>query len=284
MRAPGEMEMVRIDDVIEESSIISTILFSPRHISRWSHLVPGQFLMVWIPGTDEVPMSVSHFRREPFRMGFTVQDIGEATRALCSMKSGSRIGIRGPYGYGFKLPVKEEKDLIIGVSGGVGAASTILPMEWASSEGYRTMNLVGARDSSLLLFRDRWEDISERVQYSTDDGSIGHHGLVTDLLLDVLRKLTEKERKRTMVFTCGPEVMMAALLKVVEQFDVDAQFSLERFMKCGIGVCDSCSMSGKRVCMDGPVFAREEVAGLKEFGVSHRDRSGRIIPLKECVR
>jgi dihydroorotate dehydrogenase electron transfer subunit len=78
--------------------------------------------------------------------------------------------------------------------------------------------------------------------------------------------------------------MMVALQKVIENFHVKAQFSLERFMKCGIGVCDSCSMSGKRVCMDGPVFTDRQVNDLKEFGKLHRDRSGTLISLKECVR
>ncbi|MGA1820862.1 MAG: dihydroorotate dehydrogenase electron transfer subunit [Thermoplasmatota archaeon] len=284
MRAPGDMEMVRVEKVIREAPTVSTILFSPLHLGRWSGLVPGQFLMVWIPGVDEVPMSLSHFRKQPFQLGITVQNIGEATNALCSMKKGDALGIRGPYGYGFTLPSREEIDTMIGVSGGVGAASTVLPMEWARAEGFGTTNLVGARDSSLLLFRGRWEAISDKVRYSTDDGSFGHHGFVTELLARELSEMTGEERAGTMVFSCGPEVMMVEVKKVLDRFDVRGQFSLERFMKCGLGVCDSCSMSGKRVCMDGPVFTGEEVATLREFGKEHRDRSGKLVPLKECVR
>ncbi|MBN1390564.1 MAG: dihydroorotate dehydrogenase electron transfer subunit [Candidatus Thermoplasmatota archaeon] len=284
MRAPGEMEMVKVLKVIKESSSISTVLFSPVHIGRWSGLVPGQFLMVWIPGTDEVPMSVSFLKREPFRMGMTVQNIGEATQALCSLKQGDWIGIRGPYGYGFNLPSNVDKDLIIGVSGGVGAASTILAMEWARSEDFRTVNLVGARDRSLLVFRDRWRSISDEVRFSTDDGSFGHKGLVGDLLNMELLAMSDHERQRTMVFTCGPEIMMVQVKRLLDQFGVEGQFSLERFMKCGIGLCDSCSASGKRVCMDGPVFSGDAISLLRDFGRSHRDRSGRPLPLKECVR
>jgi len=284
MRAPGEMEIVRVEKVVKETATITTIMFSPVYLGRWSSLVPGQFLMIWVPGVDEVPMSLSHIRKQPFRLGITVQDIGEATNSICALKKGDRIGIRGPYGNGFTLPSLEEVDTIMGVSGGVGAASTVLPMEWAHTEGFRTVNLVGARDSGLLLYRGRWESISESVHYSTDDGSFGHHGFVTDLLKNELSEMTVEDRERTMVLTCGPEVMLAEVKKVMDLFDVPGQFSLERFMKCGIGLCDSCSMSGRRVCMDGPVFHGSEVSELKEFGKYQRDRSGKLVPLKECVR
>jgi dihydroorotate dehydrogenase electron transfer subunit len=240
--------------------------------------------MVWIPGIDEVPMSLSMHQKEPFKLGISVQNVGEATGALCSLKPGDKIGIRGPYGNGFSLPSKDDHDRIIGVSGGVGAASTILPMEWAFNEGFEVINLVGARDKELILFQGRWEEISNDVLYSTDDGSLGYHGFVTDLLATELSSLTNRDLGRTMIFTCGPEAMMVALKKVIEPFHVKAQFSLERFMKCGIGICDSCSMSGKRVCMDGPVFTEKQVNDLKEFGKFHRDRSGSLIPLKECIR
>ena len=217
-------------------------------------------------------------------VGISVQNVGEATEALCSLEPGDRIGIRGPYGNGFSLPSKDDLNRIIGVSGGVGAASTILPMEWAFREGFETINLVGARDKSLILYQGRWEEISNDVLYSTDDGSMGYHGFVTDLLSTELSSLTQKDLKRTMIITCGPEAMMVALEKVIKPYHVKAQFSLERFMKCGIGICDSCSMSGNRVCMDGPVFTEAQVKDLNEFGRTHRDRSGKLVPLKECVR
>jgi dihydroorotate dehydrogenase electron transfer subunit len=278
------MEMVKVREVRVESSSISSILFSPGEVGRWGSFVPGQFLMVWIPGVDEVPMSLSFMEKDPFTLGITVQNIGEATEALCSLRKGDMIGIRGPYGNGFELPDVNDCDRIIGVSGGVGGASTVLPMEWARSEGFETINLAGARDAGLMLFRERWQMNSTRVLFSTDDGSFGHHGLVTDLLNMELSALTGDQRKRTTIFTCGPEVMMMAVREVIGRYGVAGQFSLERFMKCGLGLCDSCSVSGKRVCMDGPVFTNDDLEGLAEFGKYHRDRSGALVPLKECVR
>ncbi len=284
MRAPGEMEVFKIKKVIAESPTLTTLLFTPKHLGRWSSLVPGQFLMVWVPGVDEVPMSLSYLKKTPFVIGITVQNIGPATSALCSLEEGDKIGLRGPYGNGFSLPSKDDFNRIIGVSGGVGAASTILPMEWAFNEGFETVNLVGARNKDLILFQERWEEISNDVQYSTDNGSFGHSGFITELLTKELMTLTNRDLKRTMIFTCGPEIMMVAVKKVLDQFNVKGQFSLERYMKCGIGICDSCSMSGKRICMNGPIFTVKEIDDLREFGKFHRNRSGTLIPITECVK
>ncbi|MFW3145205.1 MAG: dihydroorotate dehydrogenase electron transfer subunit [Thermoplasmatota archaeon] len=282
MRSPGRMEVLEVVETRKEAEDIGTIFLSPRDHGKWESMAPGQFLMVWVPGIDEVPMSVSYKLSAPFKLGITVQDVGEATNAICSLERGAKIGIRGPYGNGFLIPEPADIDLIIGVSGGVGGASTVLAMEEAKNRGIETLNLVGARSKGLLLFEERWRNISGRFRLSTDDGSAGEKGFVTDLLREELDKL--EIRDRTLVLTCGPEMMMKAVLPILEEYSVRGQFSLERYMKCGIGICDSCSVSGKRVCMDGPVFTDGHVRELKEFGKGHRDRSGVLIPVNECIR
>lgn len=284
MRASGSMEVLDVLQAREEAKGISTVFLSPKEHERWESMVPGQFLMVWIPGVDEVPMSVSYLLSAPFRLGITVQDIGEATSAICALEEGDKVGIRGPYGNGFDIPPTADIDTLIGVSGGVGGASTVLAMEEARKRGLEIVNLVGARTGDLLLFEKRWKYISSRSRFSTDDGTAGEKGFTTDMLKDELEKLDRKVRERTMVFTCGPEAMMSEVLQILEEYRVRGQFSLERYMKCGIGVCDSCSISGKRVCMDGPVFTNEQIKGMKEFGKRQRDRSGVLIPINECVR
>lgn len=282
MRRPNFMETLDVAEVRKESSRISTIFVEIRSFEKWMEIVPGQFIMVWIPGVDEVPMSISYL--DEGKIGITVQNIGEATEALCSLSPGDRIGIRGPYGNGFSLSSEGNLKRVIGVSGGVGGASTVLAMDWAKRTGYKTVNLVGSRDSSLLLFKERWNDISDRVAYSTDDGTFGYHGLVTDLLENELNSISDDEKKENLVITCGPEVMMLSVARILDRHGVDGEFSLERYMKCGIGVCDSCSMSGKRICMDGPVFKLDDVLDMEEFGNTHRDRSGRSVPIRECIR
>ncbi len=284
MRAPSEMESVIVKDVVEEADEIFTITFEPDNNLGWNEMVPGNFLMVWVPGVDEVPMSISLRKEEPLVLGFTVQNIGEATQALCSLKKGDRIAIRGPYGNGFSLPLKKEVKTIIGVSGGVGGASTILPMEWAFENGFRTVNIVGSRSKKNFLFEERWKGCSKELILTTDDGTLGKKGFVTERLRELLGSMKKTDMKKSLIFSCGPEVMLIAVKEVLDEFEVKGQFSLERFMKCGIGLCDSCSVSGKRVCMDGPIFTLDMLDKMDEFGKVHRDRAGRPVPLMECVR
>lgn len=283
MRRTSSMEVLPVSEVVPEAKNLATIKVEPKDIARFKALRPGQFVMVWVPGVDEVPMSVSFLGGSPFSLGMTVQDIGEATHALCDLKKGSLLGIRGPYGKGFKFPRSTGDWTIIGVSGGVGAASTVLAMEEASRRGFHTLNLVGARDRDTLLYRGRWERIGD-VMYITDDGSSGRTGFVTELLKEVIIPLGNDARQRTMVLTCGPEPMLIGVRDLLKGSGIGCQFSLERFMKCGIGLCDSCSVSGHRVCQDGPVFKLSEVQKMEELGNYHRDRSGRKVSLKECVR
>ena len=282
MRRKGT-EVLEVRELVKESSKVVTLYVQPNHPERWIDMDPGQFLMVWIPDVDEIPMSVSYLEGEPPRIGITVQDVGEATHALCRLKEGDKIGIRGPYGNGFHIPRDGSVERIIGVSGGVGAASTVLALERARSDGIEVVNLVGARSENILIYWNRWNSFSDRLEIATDDGSAGYHGLVTDLLEKELSTIEEKDRETTLVVTCGPELMMKSVHILLKRFGVRGLFSLERLMKCGIGVCDSCALSGIRVCQDGPIFNVEELDKLKDFGVSQRDGRGKLISIRECV-
>jgi len=192
----------------------------------------------------------------------TVQKVGDATSALFSLKIGDRIGIRGPLGNGFS---KAEK--ILAIAGGVGAAP-LLPL--VRADCVMTM-LLGARTEAELLFIDQLDECTD-VLIATDDGTCGHHGFVPALMDDL--NLGAYDR----IVVCGPEVMMRAVLaRVVEKgLEPKTEFSLHRYMKCGVGVCGSCCIdpSGLRVCRDGPVFSGD-VLLKSEFGHYMRDASGR---------
>jgi dihydroorotate dehydrogenase electron transfer subunit len=216
---------------------------------------PGQFVMVWVPGVDEIPMALSS------ENSITVQQVGDATDALFVMEEGDEIGIRGPFGNGF---TRGEK--MLAIAGGVGAAP-LLPL--ARSDSVMTM-LLGARTESELLFMDQLDECTD-VLIATDDGSLGHHGYVTDLIGDL--NLGAYDR----IAICGPEVMMQAVQAKTEVKSAlhRAEFSLHRYMKCGVGVCGSCCIdpSGLRVCRDGPVFPGETLK-KSEFGSYMRTASG----------
>jgi dihydroorotate dehydrogenase electron transfer subunit len=242
---------VRITEVVQETPTVSTLWFDHRFFFN-----PGQFVMVWVPGIDEVPMALSS------PSSITVQNVGDATKALVSKKIGDTIGIRGPYGNGFAL-----KDDTLAIAGGVGAAP-LLPL---AMTGIVSTFIMGARTADELLFRKKLEPVTE-LKIMTDDGSAGTKGFSVQGMDGLsLERFSQ-------VCVCGPEKMMSAvLIRLREQgLEERGKFSLHRYMKCGCGVCGSCCIdpSGLRVCRDGPVFSGEMLRD-SEFGHYSRDGSGR---------
>ena len=134
--------------------------------------------------------------------------------------------------------------------------------------------IIGIKNSSELFFEDRIKDCGAEIRISTDDGSKGYKGLASDLAKELLCK-----EKFTSVLTCGPEIMMKSLLGLCS--DISFQASLERYMKCGVGICSQCCIGqGLRVCVEGPVFDGETLKNIEEFGLYRRDASGRKIKFK----
>ncbi len=254
------MDIVEIKKIVPETPSIKTFYFNYD-----LDYVPGQFVMVWVPGVDEVPMSLS-FDKD--LKAITVRKIGEGTEALHGLDVGDRIGIRGPYGKGYEL----EGERVLAVVGGIGGASILPAVTKAVFKGQEVICALGARTLNELLFYDRFKELSE-VHVATDDGSAGYHGFVTDIMEDLLKDID-------LVITCGPELMMKRVFKIADNHDIPVQASLERYMKCGIGLCGSCVVDGLRVCVEGPVLKTEELRKLKEFGEYHRSPSGRKVSLK----
>lgn len=253
----GARSVVRVVKCREEAPGIVTLRFRLP-----AKAVPGQFIMAWLPGVDEVPMSLSHFGTVK---GITFMVRGDATRALAALKAGDRFGVRGPAGRGFAL--KGRRMLMVG--GGTGM-SPIAGLAELSLKKRRTPVVVtGARSADRLLFVERLRKAGIRVEVSTDDGSAGFHGTAVGLM----KKLLKDERFDS-ICTCGPEAMMYAVVVEARRRRIPVQASLERYMKCGVGMCDACAVAGRHVCTDGPVFSGEELAGMPEFGRWHRDASG----------
>ncbi|RLF45834.1 MAG: dihydroorotate dehydrogenase electron transfer subunit, partial [Thermoplasmata archaeon] len=192
--------------------------------------------------------------------------VGEATEALHKMKEGDKVGIRGPYGKGFEIVGKKA----LFVAGGTGIAS-LLPLI-KKYEGEKHV-VIGARTKDLLLFNEELERISN-VHISTDDGSLGFKGFASELAKEIMEK-----EKFDIVYTCGPELMMRKILDICIEKKVPLQASLERYMKCGVGICDSCAIDGYHVCKDGPVFNSSILAKIKDFGRWKRDEAGRRIKI-----
>jgi dihydroorotate dehydrogenase electron transfer subunit len=265
---PETMRATRLVEVREEAADMRTLYF---HDELCSGASPGQYVMLWIPGVDEIPMSISTIGRGG-PSSVTVQPVGEATKALCGMGEGDKIGLRGPFGRRYKI--KGRRPLI--VAGGTGVASVTPLAELMVENGLQPTLVLGARSEGLMVFRERLEGLlGEGLVLSTDDGSCGYHGFASDcagLLLD--------EGGFDSVYTCGPELMMAAVFRKADGRGLPVQASLERYIKCAVGLCASCAIGPYRVCKDGPVFDSDMLREVvEEFGRRRMDPSGRAVPV-----
>ncbi|MGI0071742.1 MAG: dihydroorotate dehydrogenase electron transfer subunit [Thermoplasmata archaeon] len=228
---------------------------------------PGQFVMVWFPGDDELPMSLSYTQGRS--KGVTIKAMGNTSRAVQALRAGERIGVRGPYGNRFDLAARR----ILVVGGGSGSAVLAPAAELAAAAGAQVTAALGATQSAELLFRRRFEGMGARVEVATDDGSEGTKGFVTG----VADRLLGSEGF-DVVWTCGPEVMMQKVAVSARERGVPVYCSVERHMKCALGMCDACALGPYHVCVDGPVFPAEQLLPLEEFSRAHRDPSGRRVP------
>lgn len=219
---------------------------------------PGQFVMVWSPDMEEIPLSLSSVKDTK---SITFRIIGKDTEALGNKEIGDRLSIRGPYGRGYKVDDKK-RTLVVG--GGIGIAP-VLPM---MADGLDTA--LAARTAGELDFAlPATEKAKGRTWISTDDGSMGRHGNAVQLVKEILA-----ERDYDEILACGPEVMLFFLHRFCVENGMKCQMSLERYMKCGCGICGSCMIDDKRVCADGPVFTCEEISRIKDFGRAKREPCG----------
>jgi len=221
---------------------------------------PGQFLMLSLPGFDEKPYSVAGVSP----LAISVGARGPFSNKLSSLKNGDRIWLRGPYGRGFEL--KGKKILLIG--GGYGFAPLRFLASEAKKKGMSATAICGARSAALLM-----KPAACKTMFTTDDGSKGVKGNVLAAAEELM-----KNEKFDVVYTCGPERMMGAVARLAKKNGADCQLLLERYMKCGIGVCGHCCCGDKLVCFDGPRFGLE-ILDNPDFEKFHRDKCGRKVSL-----
>jgi dihydroorotate dehydrogenase electron transfer subunit len=165
------------------------------------------------------------------------------------------------------------------VAGGTGIGPLVPLTEKLAETASKVTLLVGAKSRDELLFLDRLDKalsvVNSETVFTTDDGSYGRKGLVTDQAEQQLKK-----ERFDMIYTCGPEPMMHKMFLLAEQHNVSLQASLERLMRCAIGLCGSCGIGKLMVCKDGPVLTSKQLRSVKdEFGRFHLDQEGRKVKL-----
>ena len=229
-------------------------------------VLPGQFFMLNYK-LSQKPFSISHYDEK--KIGFTIEDRGKITSKMLEAKAGEFFGLTGPLGNVFDID-KYKSFLLIG--GGIGTAPLYFLANYLNDTKKKFDVFFGAKTKENLVYAKPLEKICN-VNFYTDDGSLGNKGFVTSGLEAVLNKKTYDT-----VCICGPEIMMKAAISKIKSQTCEIQVCMERYMKCGLGICGSCVLDdiGLRVCEDGPVFSYTLLKKSKEFGKYKRDGHGVI--------
>ncbi|MFE0876041.1 FAD/NAD(P)-binding protein [Streptomyces smyrnaeus] len=246
----------RVLDRRRETGDTATVVLEPVR-SALPPFSPGQFAMVFGFGVGDIPLSVS--RIEGDRLTHTIRSVGAISARLASLEAGAPVGVRGPFGTGWKMTSATGRDVLI-VAGGLGLAPLrpLITAALSAPQRYgRVSVLIGARSPGDLLYAaqaERWRDADARVLVTVDrpdEAWRGDVGVVTGLL-----NRAAFDPGRTAAFLCGPEVMMRATARDLVRRGVAPdriQLSLERTMHCGTGHCGHCQLGPLLLCRDGPV-------------------------------
>jgi NAD(P)H-flavin reductase len=223
--------------------------------SRWGG---GAGERPFLPRAFSVLRAVRHQTGRP-ELHFLVEDVGPGTNRLCELGPGDDLNIVGPLGNGFAAPRENRRPLLVG--GGVGIAPLAI---WQDQLATPAIPLLGFRDAAHVP----GAELLSNPRLATDDGSAGHHGLVTDLLAEALDDEDHAE-----IYACGPPAMLEAIRVLCAERDVPAQLALESGMACGFGACFGCvvpTVDGYiRLCVDGPVLDAAHLQTAAVAGAGH---------------
>ncbi|MDP2684612.1 MAG: dihydroorotate dehydrogenase electron transfer subunit [bacterium] len=253
-----------IAEISQEADNIKTFFFDIEVDAK-----PGQFMILWIPRMNEKPYSIAY--NENGRLGMSIAVVGEFTKKLFTLKKGDFVGLRGPYGTFFKTEDNYKKVLMVG--GGYGTAPLAILAKQAIDKRMTVDFCRGAYNKSRLIFTERLEKIGVNSLTATDDGSLGTKGSVVDIVEEQINK-----KDYDCVYICGPELMEKKIVDLCQAKNIPSQVSIERWMKCGFGICGQCCLdgSGARMCIEGPVVSGKYALAQEEFGNYHRLKSGKV--------
>lgn len=262
---PMVPRMFRVTEITQELSDTFTMVIKPEDGAP-AQFLPGQSNMLYVFGVGEVPISVSGDARDSSVIVHTTRNVGKVSAAICGLKVGDTVGVRGPFGTTWPVRLAEKKDLMI-IAGGVGLAPVRPAIYHAINERSKfgkVSILCGARTPEDMLYIKQLEewgknpklDVRTTVDRATGNWS-GNVGLVTKLITD-----SAIDGPNTIAFVCGPEIMMHFSAKALEEKGVpqsNIYISMERNMKCGVGLCGHCQWGTDFVCRDGPVYRYDHI-------------------------
>lgn len=271
---PYELHAARIVDVrIEAESIYTYVMrFIDPEVRKAYRFLPGQFNMLYTYGVGEVPISIVSDPADPTRLEHAIRTAGRVTGVMTQWKVGDIVGVRGPYGNGWPMEAARGREVII-VTGGLGCAPVVGVINYIfrRRDQYGALHILhGVKTPNDLLYRERfdaWRLHPRTTVYLTADHPDKSWRYRTGVVSDLFDQL--RVDPSAIVMMCGPEVMMRhgvhALVKKGIREDA-IYLSMERHMKCAVGLCGHCQFGPQFVCKDGPVFSYPTVK--RWFGVS----------------
>jgi len=218
----------------------------------------GQFVILRVHEKGErIPLTIADSDEKEGTIALISQEVGKTTRALGQLRRGDRIpDLVGPLGKSSEI---EHFGQVVVIGGGAGTAVAYPEARALKEAGNRMISIIGARSKDLLILEDDMRKISDELHITTDDGSKGHHGFVTD----ILKQLLEKQIKIDRVVAIGPAIMMKAVANLTRPHRIKTMVSLNPIMVDGTGMCGACRVSvagqTKFACVDGPSFDGHEV-------------------------
>ena len=223
---------------------------------------PGQFVHIACGAEDASdpllrrPISIHKINKGKGTIELYYLVVGKGTTMLSKKTAGDNISVMGPLGRGFELKIQEQRAVLVG--GGMGIASLLALAEELKLHGKEVVSLLGAAGAEGLVRAKAFKEFGQVIEV-TEDGSLGQKGLVTEHLTSLI------DTGSVVIYSCGPEGMLRAVVNTASQLNVPCQISLEASMACGVGACLGCTcVSGvkggyPKVCKDGPVFWSREV-------------------------
>lgn len=260
-----------VRDIVTENDLVKTyrIAFEDEIFNTDFTYLPGQFMMLSLPHCGEAPISFSSSPSRPGSFSLTIRKAGKLTSACHALKPGDMIGVRGPYGRSFPMEQLQGCDLLF-IAGGIGMAPLRSVIEYCidNRDRYgRIQVLYGCKHPDEFCFQDdleKWDNAGAlSLQQTVDNGTPdwkGRVGLVTALLEDI--DISEN----TQALVCGPGIMIRFVIAGLRKSgltDEKITTTLERHMKCGVGICGHCHFEDKMICIDGPVFSATQLHNLE---------------------
>jgi dihydroorotate dehydrogenase electron transfer subunit len=256
------------------SSIVSKEKLSPKifRLTLTSPLIsrrakPGNFVHIRV-SSNSYPLlrrafSIHKVDRQKKSIEVLFKVVGKGTEILSGKSPGDMLDLLGPIGNNFSLPPKRETVML--VAGGMGIAPLwfLFTNLIKKFDQKKLMFFSGAKNKNELLYYKKLKQLKDNLIMTTDDGSWGTKGLVTDVFLKVIEE-RKKDLNKLMVYSCGPPEMLKRMSEISKKYNLSCQISLEGNMACGVGACWGCVVKSKdgtykRVCKDGPVFDAKEV-------------------------